>query len=155
MGSLEQQLRAFLDSLPEWRRKWLQYEAPFSPDWISKQSTSASREEIEAAKQEMCTWVSNSDEDLAIREQYETLLRLIPSRWREYRNKLKKMAVSDLPRGKPGRRLETERAERIWKLKAEGNTSKEIQQKLASEGESYSLTAIESYLKARRRKPRK
>jgi len=146
----EQQLQAFLDSLPQWRRKWLKYEAPFDPDWISN----ASPEQRALAKEQLATWSDNLDEDIALREQYEALLRLIPSLWREYRNKRKQMALSDLPASRPGRKPETELAERVGKLRAEGKTSREIQQKLQSEGKNHSLAAIESYLKTRRKNPR-
>lgn len=154
MDSPEQQLQAFLNSLPEWRRKWLKHEAPFDPDWISQKSAKASREEIAVAKEQLTAWAGNLDQDITIRERYEALLRPIPSRWREYREKMKRIALSDLPKSKPGRKSKTELAERIWQL-FEGSTSIEIHQKLKSEGATYSLEAIESYLKTRRRKQRK
>ena len=57
----------------------------------------------------------------------------------------------EIKKGKPGRKLNVELAERIWALKAEGKTNRVIQETLNTSGENLSLDAVESYLKARRR----
>ncbi|MHB8654678.1 MAG: hypothetical protein ACYDA9_12460 [Terriglobia bacterium] len=57
-----------------------------------------------------------------------------------------------LAKPKPGRRLERELAERIWSLRAEGRTVRQIQAELERDGRSISKEAVESYLKTRRRK---
>ena len=57
----------------------------------------------------------------------------------------------EIKKGKPGRKLNVELAERIWALKAEGKTNREIQERLNASGKNLSLEAVESYLKKRRR----
>jgi len=153
VDSPEQKLQAFLDSLPEWRRKWLRYDPPFDGIWISQQPPYSER--LKAARQEMSAWAENLDDDIPIREQYERLLQQIPQSWREYRTKLKRQALSDLTKAKAGRKRETELAERIWELQGEGKTTPEIQMILRTEGKNYSREAIEAYSKTRRKKSQK
>lgn len=58
-----------------------------------------------------------------------------------------------LKKVKRGRKPETELAELIWKLKAEGKTVPQMQAIFRAEGQHFSAEKIESYLKTRRRKP--
>lgn len=156
MDSAEQELQKFLDSLPEWRRKWLFHQDPFSSQWLSEghveKLSKDSPEQFKAMMEQLALWKDNFADDGPIRERYETLLQENPSRWREYRNKLKREALSYVPKGKPGRKPERKLAERIWKLHAEGKSVPEMQRIFRAEGKNYSREAIEAYLKTRRKK---
>ncbi|HEY5055652.1 MAG TPA: hypothetical protein VII58_05795 [Acidobacteriaceae bacterium] len=57
----------------------------------------------------------------------------------------------EIKKGKPGRKPNVVLAKRIWALKAEGRTNREIQETLNASGENRSLEAYEAYLKKRRR----
>lgn len=152
MDSPEKRLQAFLDGLPEWRKNWLQYKGPWDPD-LAK----ASQEEREAMLPQILAWSetigSSNDEDTALRDQFENLLLQVPERLKEYRNKVKRLFLPDLPHRKSGRKTETALAERIWTLRNEGKTVREIQAIFLAEGKTHSLVAIEAYLKKRRKKP--
>jgi hypothetical protein len=58
----------------------------------------------------------------------------------------------DLAKSRPGRKEESELAERIWKLSADGKSTREIQQQLGREGHALSIEAIEAYRKGRRQR---
>jgi hypothetical protein len=60
----------------------------------------------------------------------------------------------EIKKRKPGRKVETALAERIWKLKAEGKTVPQIQAIFRAEDQHFSREKIESYLKTRRKSPR-
>ena len=60
----------------------------------------------------------------------------------------------EIKKGKPGRKLNVELAERIWALSDAGNTSRKIQAALKKDGINLTEEGIEYYRKTRRR-PRK
>ena len=132
----EKELQEFLASKPEWVQMALQ----------SGNS--------QMTPQQRLWWMDESDELI---EQYEQILRRIPRKWKQYRQRtvrefgtiLGSILVS---KGKPGRKKNVKLAERIWSLDAEGKSNREIQQMLNASGENLSLDAVESYLKNRRRR---
>lgn len=90
-------------------------------------------------------------------EEYERLLKRVPAKLKEYRNRLTRDVLRAygplLPKASPGRKKNVELAERIWALDAQGKSNREIQETLNAGGESLSLEAVESYLKKRRMPP--
>jgi hypothetical protein len=144
--SPEKELEEFLAPLSVLMRRILQY------DYSSLDDPSISQEE-------KLQWITNQDKESELRPKYEAILQRNPAEWTEYCQRAKRIdkAMAQqfriAPRGKPGRKPETELAERIWKLDVEGRANREIQQILNAEGKRLSLEAIESYLKTRRRKP--
>jgi hypothetical protein len=144
--SPEEDLEQFLAPLSALMKMVLQY------DYSSLDDPSISQEE-------KLEWIKNQDKEAELRPKYEAILQRNPVEWTEYCRRAKQIdklmarQYRIAPRGKLGRKPQTELAERIWKLDVEGRTNSEIQQILNAEGKSLSLGAIESYLKTRRRKP--
>src|SRR5271169_6571667 len=104
MTDPEEELAAFLASQPSWRRKWLQYDGSWSSE-------------------EILDWPSSDPrEDSAIRERYLVLLRRVPGKWREYRSRLKQIALASLPQGKPGRPRKDALAEEARQLQLAGKS---------------------------------
>jgi hypothetical protein len=143
----EEDLEQFLAPLSALMRRMLQY------DYSSLDDASISQEE-------KLEWIKNQDKESELRPKYEAILRRCGgTMWEEYCRRAKqveRVMASQFriaPRGKPGRRAETELAERIWKLRAEGKTVLQIQDVFRTEGQHRSKEQIESYLKTRRRKP--
>ena len=133
----ERQLENFLASIPEWMRRLFQ-------------NGYGALSESELSE---CTFDTRVP---PLRAEYEAILQRMPARWKEYRQRVERELVAEfLPllvsKGKPGRKPNDERAERIWALDAEGKTNQEIRETLRARGENLSLEAIESYLKTRRR----
>lgn len=82
--SPEEELERFLSQQPPWRRKWLQMDT-LSPN-------------------EAQLWfVSDHQTDWRVRDEYECIIRHIPDKWRDYRRKWKRIALSNVPSGSPGR----------------------------------------------------
>ena len=132
----EKQLEEFLASKPEWMRRYFQ-----------KGMGSLNRDEIVETLQ--------SSEIITLTSEYKKILQLMPDKWKEYRKRQKLDAQPLIqilvPKATPGRKLNSELAEQIWKLDAEGKTNQEIQQTLKDRKVNLSLEAVESYLKKRRR----
>jgi hypothetical protein len=106
------ELEDFLSSLPSWQRKYLESESP----------TEAELSEYVAASG---TSVQMFDQD-TIRRKYETLLQKVPTRWREYVRRKKKLASSFVPKGKPGRPPDHQTLERVLQLKSQRKSLREI-----------------------------
>jgi hypothetical protein len=160
----QEELEQFLAALPSYMQKVLLYDSSMSEheNFDSLHSVSPFAES-QLQKLRLTTgWqpetqTFNEDE---LRPQLERILQRIPAEWKKYQRNAKKARdnfaawYAPTPRGKPGPKENTELAERIWKLDDDGKTNREIKQVLEAEGQSYSLEAIESYLKTRRRKPK-
>lgn len=139
----------FLATLPDLMRRYLEH------DWSCLADPSFSREDVS----QFCEWLQDKEPDA--RREYERLLRHDRIKWNEYCQKAQQLEKSTLslfriaPKGMPGRKMETELAERIWKLRAEGKTVFQIQEIFRAEGQHRSKEQIESYLKTRRRSPQR
>ena len=155
----ENELGAFLASLPSYQRKYL--EQGYSS--LTPEDTRQFNEWFRKSEE----WLSapNPDEDLiagslpVIAGAYRLLLARAPvilkerRKWevREMRRVLRlfiEIAVGKVKRGRPVR---GELSEQILSLDAEGQTNREILETLSASGENLSLEAVESYLKTRRR----
>lgn len=134
----EQELAAFLAKEPSWLRKTLQCDTNLTQDeyraWV----------ESDFWKLDGSYWAKEAE--------YRKLLQRIPAKWREYRDTLKRAALANVPRGRPGRKEEMELARRIWQLKAEGKNVRQIGAIFKAEGQHFSKEKIEAYLKTRRKK---
>jgi hypothetical protein len=81
----EQELAQFLAAQPEWCRKWLAHDPTLSAE-------------------EQVAWLKSSGlEGMTMRRQYEKLLKKVPARWREYRERCQQLAQTMVPAGNPGR----------------------------------------------------
>lgn len=108
----EEELQKFLDAQPSWLRKLLQLDFSLSQDEHLAWNQSAS-------------WWQAGGEQKA-REEYETILRRIPARWREYRKRLREGALSAIPAGQPGRPRKDDVAEEATRLRSEGKSYAQI-----------------------------
>jgi len=140
--SPEKELQEFLAALPLWEQKVIQARFSELTGEDAVYWTNCDPSQIEQHKQE-----------------YERMIQGIRGEWKKYRQRLeahnKIMApfgiTFPLPKGTPGRKRETQLAERIWQLRDEGNTVPQMQAILQAEGEHCSKEKIEAYLKTRRR----
>lgn len=95
----EEELAHFLASLPSWERKVLQHDFP-----LDSTEADACNEAFE---------LDGFQKLVARQEQYRTILRRIPTKWRAYREKLKKIALANVPPGKSGRPRKDQEAEEL------------------------------------------
>lgn len=91
--SPEKELEEFLASKPAWMQRVLHEDfSSFSRD-------------------EHLEWISNQDRVTELRPEYERILQQIPTKWREYRKRLKQnsqlLVQVLMPKGKPGRRRDS------------------------------------------------
>lgn len=107
--SPEQALEEFLAAQPSWIRKLLEHNNQLSAEEFSAVLTSDWQQ----------TWFSQIDE-------YERLLKRIPSRWREYRNKCRREALSRIPSAQHGRPRKDALAEEAMKLHQAGKSYAKI-----------------------------
>jgi hypothetical protein len=86
--SPEEELAEFLAALPSWHRKILEQDCSLSPeeysDWLQSD------------------WWQNGGK--VVEDKYLQLLERCPEKWREYRNRRKKLALMGVPSARPGRR---------------------------------------------------
>jgi len=116
----ELELQQFLSKQPSWRRKWLQVE-----------TGTLSAEEIQE-------WLGgHSQADMLARSEYETILKRIPAKWRDYRRKWERIAQSGVPSGLSGRPRMDALAEEAGSLHRAGKSYAEIAIML---GEKYEIT---------------
>lgn len=108
----EEELQQFLATKPSWLRKLLQLDFSLSPD-------------DHVAWSQSVWWWQDGGEKKA-REEYESILRRIPARWRQYRKRLKENALNDIPAGQPGRPRKDSIAEEATRLRSEGKSYAQI-----------------------------
>lgn len=99
--SPENELEEFLTSVPAWMRKTFEIGFP------------------SLSQPEMNEWFKNVDELHRLKHEYERILQSIPAKWRDYRKRLKREAEQSarfeaqflVPKGKPGRPLDSKSQE--------------------------------------------
>jgi hypothetical protein len=115
----EKELEQFLAEQPSWVRKVLRRELP-----------------LEGQDAKNCSEALEGDgifELSALEKKYRAILIRIPTRWRDYREKLKRIALANLPTRQVGRPRKDAFAEEASQLKAAGksyaNVAKELNRK--------------------------
>jgi hypothetical protein len=108
----EEELRELLAALPSWVRKVLQHDFPLDSE--------------EGAACNIAFEADGFRELVAWQEEYRTILRRIPKKWREYRQKLKRFALLNVPSGKPGRPRKDDEAEELKEKYQAGKSYKRI-----------------------------
>jgi len=134
MTDPEEELAAFLASQPSWRRKSLQNDFSWSAQELLDYSQADCRE------------------DPAIKEQYLDLLKRVPEKWREHRRKLRKIALSSVPKGSAGRPRKDALAHEARRLQQEGKSHAQIAASLNRKyGPEFTTTGAISKLLSRKR----
>jgi hypothetical protein len=102
--SPEDELEEFLASLPSWHRKILELDYSLSRDeWSAWQQSD---------------WWQNGGQ---VDDNYLQLLKRCPEKWREYRERKRRLALMDVPRALPGRpKTRAKELAEILALKAQG-----------------------------------
>jgi hypothetical protein len=95
----EEELAHFLAALSSWERKVLLHDFP-----LDSAEAAACNEAFDLDGFQML---------VARQEQYRTILRRIPAKWRAYREKLKKIALANVPPGRSGRPRKDQEAEEL------------------------------------------
>lgn len=108
LKSPEEELREFLESQPTWRRKLLERDFGFTDE-------------------EGLAWGnSDSTENDLVEARYLVLLRKVPTKWREYREKKKQSAMRSVPAAIPGRPRKDELASEAVALFEQGKAPGQI-----------------------------
>ncbi len=139
-GDPERELANFLAAQPPWRRKWFQG----NYSWTTG---------------EIVDW-SEADwrEDQPAREEYEKILQKLPEKWRDYRRKLRRVAistaVSTIPPAKPGRPRKDSLAGEALALQKAGKSYAQIAVLINHKyGAVTTPEAVRKLLSSRRRAP--
>lgn len=130
----EVELATFLESQPSWLRKCLQLDFAFT-------------------NEEGLAWSNSGNEHSRAKEEYERLLQRVPHKWREYREELKRRALSNLPEAHPGAPRKDALAEEAGELQASGKSYAQIAIALNEKygPETTKKEAIRKLLKSRQR----
>ena len=126
--SPEEQLGKFLESIPEWMRRLFQngYGA------------------LSASELSECTFDSRVQ---PLKAEYEAILQKMPAKWKEYRKRIERevkmhFLSSFVPKGKPGRPLDTKAQEYLEQHSGDSSYADIAKRELQSEPEGEAKTLL-------------